>query len=96
MNTYMTMYTEEIRVLEIMARDQYDIAFNPDMASSLVQTANGDVVQESAACRVEANKVFTTIGTGVSVAQGLYHVIWKIEKGSSIYYHKTVLNVKEI
>lgn len=95
-NTYITVYENETRSIEILVRDQYDEAFNPDTATVLVEDIVGDVVVAEANAMVYNNTVSTIISTDVTSILGEYHIIWKIVKGTDIFYHKSIINVKEL
>jgi hypothetical protein len=100
--TYITMYENEIRAVQLAIRDQDDAAYDPSSAYASVIDAEGSVVVEETAAMVEANVVYTLIGTAVTANAGDYQIIWRIVKTVTApsttytYYHKTDLTVEEI
>ena len=98
--TYVDMYENERRAIEISIRDQDDATWDPTAAYASVIDEDGDTVVAEAVAYVTDNLIYTIIDSTVTETPGNYQVIWRITKTSGVqtytYYHKTVLTVKEL
>lgn len=98
--TYIDMYENERRAVEISIRDQDDVVWTPSSAYASVIDEDGETVVSEAAAYVDENKVYTIIDSDVTGTPGKYQVVWRILKVSGsqtyTYYHKTWINVKDL
>jgi len=100
--TYVTMYEDEIRAVELAITDQDDTEYPPTTAYAMVVDNEGAVVVAEAAAMVIDNGIYTLIGTAVTSVPGDYEIIWRIlktiESPSTTYtfYHKTLLTVEAL
>jgi hypothetical protein len=100
MKSYITLYQNEVRAVEITIRDEKDLIWEPDTAYFSIIDSNGTVVLDEATAMVQDNKVFAIFPSSVSATCGSYDIIWKIEKevnpNTYVYYHKTNVVVEEL
>ena len=99
--TYLSLYENEERAVEITIRDQDDVDFTPSAVYAEIRDVDGIVVVDEAVCLVVANKAYTLVSDSVTAVPGKYNVIWRIMKtieGGIIYkyFHKTELIVEEL
>lgn len=100
MNTYLTVYENEQRAVELTIRDNDDVAYTPDSATYVIKDSNGTVIVASATCMIDENKIYFMVTDTVTALPGEYDVIWTINKVSGantyIFHHKTKLVVEEL
>ena len=98
--TYMTLYENEVRAVEISIRDQDDAVWYPSSAYVKIVDDDGNTVVNEVPAMVSENTILTKVDTNITSVPGKYHLIWKILKtsGSTTYtfYHKTTLTVEEL
>jgi len=98
--TYMTLYENEVRAVEISIRDQDDAVWYPSSAYVKIVDDDGNTVVNEVPVMVFENTILTKVDTNITSVPGKYHLIWKILKtsGSTTYtfYHKTTLTVEEL
>jgi len=98
--TYVDMYENEVRAIEISIRDQDDVEFEPSSAYATIVDSNGDTVVAETAAMVAGNQVYTVVNVITTETPGDYEIIWKILKVAGaqtyVYYHKTHLVVNEL
>lgn len=94
--TYMKLYENEYRTIEILIRDMCEDDFNPDVASAHIEDSTGDIIMEETVCMIVGNKIRVVVPTTVTSVKGKYNIIWTIEKDSNIFKHKTILTVEEL
>jgi hypothetical protein len=98
--TYVEMYQNEVRAVQVSIRDQDDDIFEPTAAYAKVVDSNGNIVSSETSAMVSSNTMTTLIDTDVTASDGDYEIIWKILKTSGsqtyTYYHKTHITVKEL
>lgn len=93
MQTNQTLYQNEKRAVEIRLTDQNDESFVPDAAYTTIYDSDGNVVRELQNCYQDGNSIYDIVGPTVTENVGNYEIIWKVESGDYIYYHKTNLTV---
>lgn len=100
MKTFETMYTGDIRAIQITIWDQNDEAWLPSTVFAKVVNSDGEIISIEQLCLIIDNSAATIVPLAVTEFAGTYEVIWRIVKvvGSDIftYYHKTELRVEEI
>lgn len=100
MKSYITLYQNEIRAIEVTIRDQNDLVWEPSNATFKIIDSENNVVLEEATAMVESNKVYAIFPLTISSTCGEYDIIWKFLKveGSNTYtyYHKTSVIVEEL
>ena len=100
MKSYVTLYQNEVRAVEITIRDEKDLIWEPSTAYFSIINSDGTTVLAEATAMVEDNKVFAIFPSSVSAICGSYDIIWKIVKtiaaNSYVYYHKTNVVVEEL
>lgn len=96
MKTYQTLYQNENRAIEITINDDDGQDFEPTSVKTYVLDSNGNTIIEEQDAMVSSNQAYTIIGTTVTATVGTYKLIWKIEKDSYIYYHRTDIEVYNI
>ncbi len=100
MNTYLTVYEDEQRAVELTIRDNDDVAYTPDSATYTIKDSNGVEIVAETTCMVDENKIYFMVTDTVTALPGEYEVIWKITKVSGantyIFHHKTKLTVEEL
>ena len=95
-HTYMTIYENEYRSIEILIRDMCEEDFNPDTATAHIEDNEGETIVEETTCMVVANKIRVIVPTTVTNVKGLYNIIWTVIKDGNTFKHKTILNVEEL
>ena len=95
-NTYMTLIQNEVRAVSIKVRDQDDTPFIPDAAYSYITDEGGNILVSEAPAFVYENEVSAIIDDTVTSIPGIYYIVWKINKYSYIYYHKSIINVETL
>lgn len=95
-NTYMKLYKDEYRTIEILVRDMAEDDFLIGTAVCHIEDNVGNIVMNETIAMVIGNKVRITIPKTVTSVKGLYNVLWTINKGGYEYKHKTILNVEEL
>lgn len=95
-HTYMKLYENEYRSIEILIRDMCEEDFNPDTATAHIEDVDGTTIMEETTCMVIANKIRVIVPTDVTNVKGMYNVIWTIIKDGNTFKHKTILNVEEL
>lgn len=100
MKSYITLYQNEVRAIEITIRDQEELDWLPSNAYVSVRDKNGNFIINETTAMVNDNKIYFIIPTTVTSVVGVYDVLWKIIKvdGSNTYvfYHKTNVIVEEL
>jgi hypothetical protein len=96
MKTYLSFYKNEIRAVQIYIRDQDDVDFIPDGTSTYTVVAPSGTVIPEVVAMVSGSSLTGLIDLNVTYLPGTYDIIWKIMKGSYIYYHKTDLQVLDL
>jgi hypothetical protein len=100
MKSYITLYQNEVRAVEITIRDENDLVWEPSTAYFSIIDSNGTIVMAEATAMVDDNKVYAIFPANVSAVCGRYDIIWKLVKveGSNTYtyYHKTNVVVEEL
>ena len=100
MNTYLTVYENEQRAVELTIRDNDDAAYEPTSAFYSVYDSNGVEVIAESACMITENKIYFLVDDTVTAIPGEYDVKWKLTKSVNastyIFYHKTKLTVEEL
>jgi hypothetical protein len=96
MRTYQTLYEGEVRAVEITINDQNGQDFEPDEATAKILDSNDNVVVAEQDAMISGNQIYTIVGTATTSNVGTYKIIWKITKGSYIYYHSTDLEVHDL
>lgn len=94
-NTYSTLYENEKRNIQLKIRNNDETKFLPDSATFTVFNSSTTTV-ETSACSIDENVITATITPLTTVNTGNYEVIWKINKNSQIFYHKTILTILEL
>jgi hypothetical protein len=98
--TYIQFYESEYRSAELIIRDMEENDFNPDTATSHIESVVDHVstgtVMEETVCLVVGNKIQTIVPTSVTDVKGIYWIIWTIRKDGMKYKHKTILNIEEL
>ena len=93
---YISLFVGEVRAIELTVRDQDDVDFIPDGVSVTIKDFDAvDIITDQVAV-INTNRISTLITTEVSSVAGIYFIIWKITKEEAIYYHKTIINIREI
>lgn len=96
METYQSMYQNEIRALQIEIDDDDGQDFAPSAAYVQVKDSSGSTVVAEQAALVLNNTIATLIGTTVTATVGEYKIIWRILHSNHTYYHITILTVQEL
>jgi len=96
MKTYLTLYKNEKRAVELEIDDSDGQDFILGSSNSSVLDANNNVIVSEQAVYTYSNKAYTIIGTATTGTIGLYKIKWKIVKGSYTYYHITNLEVIDL
>jgi len=98
--TYITLYQNEVRAIEIEIRDQYDELWYPSSAYVKFLDEDGNTVINEIPAYVSENTINTIVSSSITATPGKYYLIWRIlkESGSNTYtyYHKTCLVVEEL
>lgn len=101
MKSYITMYENEERAIELLIRDQNDTEWIPDAAYFKIQHGDGPTVVTEGPAMVSGNKIYALVTTAVTQWPGEYDVIWRILKVGTnndqyTYYHKTRVVVEDL
>jgi hypothetical protein len=97
MNTYFSMNQNEVRNIELVIRNDDESPFVATSGMITVVDYSGTTIT-TITCSVSGanSSLIATIPSIVTKTPAEYSLIWKIIKGSSIYYHKTKLLVLEL
>jgi len=101
MKSYITMYENEERAVELLIRDQDDVAWTPDAAYFKILSSEGPTVVTEGPAMVTGNTIYALVTTVVTQNAGEYDIVWRIVKegendDSYTFYHKTRLVVEEL
>jgi ABC-type phosphate/phosphonate transport system substrate-binding protein len=99
MKTYITMYQNEQRAVELYIRDQAEAAYAPSTAYASVNDAEGNEVVGESAAMVSGSSIYYLVTPTVTQAPGEYDIIWRILKSGTdtyTFYHKTRVVVEEL
>ena len=66
MKSYITLYQNEIRAVEITIRDQNDLVWEPSSATFKIIDSDNNIVLAEATAMVEDNKVYAIFPSSVS------------------------------
>lgn len=93
MFTTQTLYQNEVRGVKINLSKSDDSLLNPDSVFATIYDRDGNVVQAEQTCSLSSSVATAIVDTDTTGNTGDYEIIWKVNKGSYIYYHKTELVV---
>jgi len=96
MQTYQSLYQNEIRAIELTINDQDGQDFVPSAAFFAVENESGTEVVAEQAAQIVGNTVLAIIGTLVTATIGKYRIIWRLQRTGYTYYHATDLDVFSI
>ena len=95
METYHSLYKNEVRAIEITIDDNDGSDFVPSAAYVQVLDEDGNTVVSEQAALVSLNTVATAIGVTVTATVGNYKIVWRILHSTHTYYHITNLEVQD-
>ena len=95
------MYEHEERAVELLIRDQDDVAWTPDAAYFEIVSSDGSIVTAEVPAMITSNMIYALVTTSVTETAGDYDIVWRIVKegannDSYTFYHKTRLVVEEL
>lgn len=93
--TSQTIYQNERKYLELTVRSADGFSFSPSAASIQIKDKDEEITEEYN-CLISTNKIYGLVTPLTTVTTGRYKIIWKLESGNAIYYHKTILTVIEL
>lgn len=101
MKTYVEMYQNEQRALELEMRDENDLPYTPSIVYFKVVDSKGNIVQEEETCLILQNSAIALITPLTTANVGDYEVIWRILRNVTgqttyTYFHKTQVVVEEL
>lgn len=96
MNTYITVYKEDVKDVKLLLRDQYDVEYYPDTSTIYIKDSDDTVIIPVSECTVYNNTVSFTLSGAATEEIGQYDIVWKIGKNDEITHHVTKLTVNDI
>lgn len=101
MKTYLTIYQNEQRAIDLLIRDQDDAEYTPTNVYAKIVDSNGNTVMAETEATVSSNVATILIQADYTDTVGVYEIVWRITKTvdgpvTYTYYHKTSLTIEEI
>lgn len=93
--TTQELYKQEVRTIELTLTKNYE-SFEPDSATAEIKDKNNKILVSDHVLITSGNKIFCVVPLEITNNVGEYYILWKINKDSSVFRHRTSLHIESL